>query len=247
MVRANIGCAIAVTVVVAAAAAAGATGSSPSRTLRAPREKLTGKSAQTVHATGEFVATAQAVTPSVRVNGVTTGGQHVPAVTVGPSGQVYVAWVDCPAEQNCEQAPAAPRDIYFARSTDGGQHFSARVLVSDDGSGAFANAPKIATDQDGTIYIVWHDDRAASVSDDSWDVYLSRSTDGGQTFHRASGSTSKSPTRTSTNPTSRSPRPARFTYLGDANTSMTSSSSRIPTCTSPSRWMAARASGPTSR
>ena len=182
MIRANIGCAIAAAVVVAAAAAAGGTGSSPSRTLRAPREKLTGKSAQTAHATGELVATAQAVTPSVRVNSVTTGGQHLPTVTVGPGGQVYVAWVDCPVEQDCSLLGTAPPDIYFAKSTDGGQHFSARVLVSDDGPGAYANAPKIATDQDGTIYIVWHDDRAATASDGSWDVYLSRSTDGGQTF-----------------------------------------------------------------
>jgi hypothetical protein len=128
---------------------------------------------------GGLVATAQAVTPSVRVNDVTTGGQHLPTVTVGPAGQVYVAWVDCPADQDCSTAPP---DIYFAKSTDGGQHFSARVLVSDDGPGAYANAPKIATDQDGTIYIVWHDDRTATPSDDSFDVYLSKSTDGGQSF-----------------------------------------------------------------
>jgi len=125
------------------------------------------------------VATAQAVTPSVRVNNVTTGGQHLPTVTVGPEGQVYVAWVDCLTDQDCSTANP---DIYFAKSTDGGQTFDARVLVSDDGPGAFANAPKIATDQDGTIYIVWHDDRTTTPGDDSWDVYLSKSIDGGQTF-----------------------------------------------------------------
>ena len=124
-------------------------------------------------------ATPQAVTASVRVNDVTAGGQHLPTVTVGPGGQVYVAWVDCPADQECTTANP---DIYLARSTDGGRHFSARVLVSDDGAGAFANNPRIATDHDGTIYVVWHDDRAATPSDASWDVYLSRSTDGGLTF-----------------------------------------------------------------
>ncbi|HEX9190212.1 MAG TPA: sialidase family protein, partial [Vicinamibacteria bacterium] len=123
--------------------------------------------------------TPMAVTASVRVNDVTAGGQHLPTVTVGPAGQVYVAWVDCPADQECTTVNP---DIYLARSTDGGQHFSARVLVSDDGPGAYANAPRIATSAGGTIYVVWHDDRATTPSDQSWDVYLSRSTDGGLTF-----------------------------------------------------------------
>lgn len=122
-------------------------------------------------------AMAQAVTPSVRVNDVTTGGQHLPTLAVSPAGQVNVAWVDCPADQDCTiETP----DIYFAKSTDGGLLFSARVLVSDDGA-AFANAPRIATGA-GAIYVVWHDDRATTPGDASWDVYLSRSTDGGMTF-----------------------------------------------------------------
>jgi hypothetical protein len=135
------------------------------------------------HAAGRLVARAQALTASVHVNDVTTGGQHLPTVTVGPAGQVYVAWVDCLTDQDCTTANP---DIYFAKSTDGGQSFSARVLVSDDGPDAFANAPKIATDDDGTIYVVWHDNRVATLSDDSWDVYLSKSTDGGVTFSERS-------------------------------------------------------------
>jgi hypothetical protein len=121
----------------------------------------------------------QAVTPSVRVNDVTAGGQHLPTVTVGPGGQVYVAWVDCPADQDCTLANP---DIYFARSTDGGEHFSARVRVSDGGAAAFANAPRVATGPGGAIYVVWHDDRATTPVDASWDVYIARSTDGGLTF-----------------------------------------------------------------
>ena len=115
----------------------------------------------------------------MRVNSVPAGGQHLPTVTVGPGGQVYVTWVDCLTDEDCTTSNP---DIYFARSTDGGQSFQARMLVSDDGPAAFANAPKIATDDEGTIYVVWQDNRAATSSDDSWDVYLSRSTDGGLTF-----------------------------------------------------------------
>jgi hypothetical protein len=122
---------------------------------------------------------APRVTASVRVNSVVEGGQHLPTVTLGPSGQVYVAWVDCLADEDCSTSNP---DIYFAKSLDGGKTFSQRVLVSDDGADAFANAPKIATDGDGNIYVVWHDDRAATISDDSWDVYLAKSTDGGDSF-----------------------------------------------------------------
>jgi hypothetical protein len=131
------------------------------------------------HRMAGILARLLALTPSVLVNDVTTGGQHLPTVTVGPAGQVYVAWVDCLTDQDCTTANP---DIYFAKSTDNGQHFSARVLVSDDGPGAFANAPKMATDRDGNIYLVWHDNRAATVGDDSWDVYMAKSTDGGASF-----------------------------------------------------------------
>jgi hypothetical protein len=176
--RAGIVCAVAVATLGSSAAIAqppqpwqrGETSSGPGARTVAPPQGA---------ATRGLVATAQAITPSVRVNSVTDGGQHLPVVTVGPGGQIYVAWVDCPTDQDCTTSNP---DIYFAKSTDGGQTFDTRVLVSDDGPDVYANAPKLATDQDGTIYIVWHDNRAATLNDDSWDVYLSKSTNGGLTF-----------------------------------------------------------------
>jgi hypothetical protein len=60
----------------------------------------------------------------------------------------------------------------------GGLSFDSSVLVSVDSGSAFANAPKIATDGSGSIYVVWNDNRMG----DSWDVYLSKSVDGGTTF-----------------------------------------------------------------
>lgn len=182
MTRTRLACVIACVMAgvgVAVAAEMKGAGGWPPNPFGLRPDELASKPPQAPRAAAALEVPAESVTASVRVNDVTTGGQHLPTVTVGPAGQVYVAWVDCLTDQDCTTANP---DIYFAKSTDGGQHFSARVLVSDDGPNAFANAPKIATDGDGTIYIIWQDNRAATMSDDSWDVYLSKSTDGGQTF-----------------------------------------------------------------
>ena len=111
---------------------------------------------------------------NILVNESTLGGQHLPSIALGPSNQIYIVWVDCRNDPTCE----SDTDIYFARSIDGGQSFDPEVLVSDDGT-FFANAPKIAADSSGNIYVVWHENRAGA---DSWDVYLSRSENGGESF-----------------------------------------------------------------
>ena len=110
---------------------------------------------------------------NVIVGEVTPSGQHLPSVALGPDNQIYIVWVDCRNDPTCE----TNTDIYFARSTDGGQSFDPAVLVGDDET-FFANAPKIAADNSGNIYVVWHDNRTGN----SWDVYLSKSADGGGSF-----------------------------------------------------------------
>ena len=107
------------------------------------------------------------------VNESPLGSQHLPSIALGPSNQMYIVWVDCRNDPTCE----TDTDIYFARSTDGGVSFDTAVLVSDDET-FFANAPKIAADSSGNIYVVWHDNR----SRDSWDIYLAKSEDGGGSF-----------------------------------------------------------------
>ncbi len=160
-----------------------AAGRWPPNPLRLPTGGLLAERAPGVATAGTLPLASSLIAPrvtaSVRVNSVVDGGQHLPTITLGPAGQVYVAWVDCLADQDCTTNNP---DVYFAKSIDGGRTFSPRVLVSDDGSGAFANAPKVATDADGNIYVVWQDNRAATATDDSWDVYLAKSDDGGDTF-----------------------------------------------------------------
>ncbi|MCJ7640744.1 MAG: hypothetical protein MUO29_02500, partial [Desulfobacterales bacterium] len=118
---------------------------------------------------------AQNVSPDVPVNNATLADQHLPSIALGPDDQIYIAWVDCRNDPTCQ----TDTDIYFAKSHNGGLSFDPGIPVSDDHP-AFANAPRIASDESGNIYVVWHDNRAG---EDSWNVYLSKSDNGGASFY----------------------------------------------------------------
>jgi hypothetical protein len=102
----------------------------------------------------------------------------VPAV--GPNGEVYVAW-------------AGPRGMEFDKSTDGGITFGNDVAVTSMPGGWDFNVsgiyrcnglPVTACDVSnspyrGTVYINWSDQRNGV---DNTDIYLVKSTNGGQTW-----------------------------------------------------------------
>lgn len=102
---------------------------------------------------------------------VATGGafQTLPSLAVDPRGTIYVAWQDYRHNQ---------ADIYFSKSTNGGQSFSPNVRVNDDVGRAGQLYPSLAVDGAGAVYLAWHDFRKGDQ-----DIYFSRSTDGGQTFN----------------------------------------------------------------
>jgi hypothetical protein len=71
-------------------------------------------------------------------------------VAVDTRGTVYAAWRHI--------FPGNLRDIAFAKSADGGGHFSPLVRVSEDKwelNGCPEDGPSMAVDQAGTIHIVW--------------------------------------------------------------------------------------------
>jgi len=96
----------------------------------------------------------------------------------GPThGNVYML---CSVSPN---ASADPLDVHFARSTNGGQNWSAPVRVNDDpaGTNAYQWFGTMSVAPNGRIDVVWLDTRADPGGYDS-ELYYSSSTDAGVTW-----------------------------------------------------------------
>jgi hypothetical protein len=100
-----------------------------------------------------------------------------PAVAVDPLGAVQVAWTDLRARQ-------PDTNIFYAKSSDFGQTFTASTQLDDSKQGFVPNtdtptnqwAPALATDR-GRLYAAWQDNRLGND-----DVFFTSSVDGGATF-----------------------------------------------------------------
>ncbi len=90
---------------------------------------------------------------------------------------IYLLW-------NAGSAPKGPERIYFAKSTDGGNSYSAKVDVSTAPAGTHHNFPAIAATGNGDVRISWMDARAAFSTGgmDRWNVYYRASTNGGTSW-----------------------------------------------------------------
>ncbi len=96
-----------------------------------------------------------------------------PCLVLGGQGHLYLVWEDC------RDADPPASDIYFAKSTDGGETFGPNVRVDDAGTDLTEQTdPAVAVDDSGVIYVVWLDERGNGFSG----VFFSRSLDGGLTF-----------------------------------------------------------------
>lgn len=93
----------------------------------------------------------------------------------GPNrGTIYVNWSD-------QRNGVNDTDIFLSKSTDGGNTWTAPIKVNNDNSGRQQFLTWMAIDQsNGNLYFVFYDRR--SYSDNQTDVYIARSTDGGQSF-----------------------------------------------------------------
>jgi hypothetical protein len=92
-------------------------------------------------------------------------------IEVGQEGKVYVAWI------MYEGANPYDCDIFFAKSTDGGQAFSTPTNVNPAEDEARHYHPWIAVSTNGTIYVAYAKRNSTSVG-----VYLSRSQSDGVSF-----------------------------------------------------------------
>ena len=95
------------------------------------------------------------------------------SMTSGPDGVLYVAWR--------KVLPGELRETVVARSVDGGQTFTAPVIVGHD-KWVFPGCPhrpaSIGTDRLGRLYVVWYTEGV----DETPAVFLSYSDDRGDTF-----------------------------------------------------------------
>ena len=89
-------------------------------------------------------------------------------------GNIYINWSD-------QRNGVNNTDIFFVKSTDGGNSWSNPIKVNDDNSGRHQFFTWMTIDQTtGAIYIVFYDRR--NTTGYSTDVYVARSTNGGETF-----------------------------------------------------------------
>jgi hypothetical protein len=96
-------------------------------------------------------------------------------MTSDTSGNIYLLW-------NAGSTPRGPERIYFAKSTDGGNTYSAKADVSTAPAGTHHAFPAIAATGNGDVRISWMDARAANGGMDKWNVYYRSSSNGGSTW-----------------------------------------------------------------
>lgn len=93
--------------------------------------------------------------------------------TGGPNdGNVYMCWTKFPAFGSSQ--------IYFSRSTDGGNTFSSGIAISPARPGQGCD---IAVESDGDVYVLWRDFELSGSKKD-FGISAVRSPDGGQTFSK---------------------------------------------------------------
>jgi hypothetical protein len=96
-------------------------------------------------------------------------------ISGGPNeGTIYINWSD-------QRNGSTDTDIWLSKSEDGGDTWTEALRVNDDPPGKHQFLSWMDIDQsNGHIYIVYYDRR--NHSGDSTDVFLARSTDGGESF-----------------------------------------------------------------
>jgi hypothetical protein len=129
---------------------------------------------------GVTFSTERKVASNVNVSMMTGGGgvrtNSFPSMTVDKDGAVHVVF------DGWGMSPLDRSDIFYVRSTDGGNTFSSPLKINDDGSTTTQFLPSIAAASDGTLGVKWWDRRNDLSGDSLTDVYMTISHDGGASF-----------------------------------------------------------------
>jgi hypothetical protein len=112
----------------------------------------------------------------VRIGGsINTDFQRTLLLAASANGIVHVVWM----ESQFNNQP----DIFYTRSTDGGSTFAMARSVSADENKWVQDFPSLAIDGGDGVYICFLDEREKSQGQsNNTQLYLTRSTDGGETF-----------------------------------------------------------------
>jgi hypothetical protein len=108
-------------------------------------------------------------TSDKQVDDGTKSGKGAPAVCVGVNGYIFVVWHD--------YRPYDDTDIYFARSTDGGETWTDPNIRINDDCSSYQHDPSMAIDPWGNLYVAYQ-----NTSDNDVHICLVKSTDGGETW-----------------------------------------------------------------
>jgi hypothetical protein len=90
------------------------------------------------------------------------------------NGNIYICWTD-------QRSGANDTDVWLVKSTDGGSNWSLPIRVNDDPPGKHQFFAWMTIDQtNGYLYFIFYDRR--NYTSGQTDVYMARSTDGGNSF-----------------------------------------------------------------
>jgi hypothetical protein len=105
-------------------------------------------------------------------------GQRMPSIAIDFNGNIYVVW----RESRQKDADVySEMDIYFSKSTNGGDNFTQSIPITDDIIEDQCQ-PSIAVNDEGKIFITWLEQQDFPTPENSCDIYFVNSTDGGITF-----------------------------------------------------------------
>jgi hypothetical protein len=107
-------------------------------------------------------------TPDGQVDDGSDDDKYQPEIAIGPTG-INIVWRDF--------RPYDDSDIYFARSTDGGETWTNPSIKVHEDSYGHQRHPGIGVDPWGTMYVVYE-----SHEGDNSNIYLVKSVDGGETW-----------------------------------------------------------------
>jgi hypothetical protein len=107
--------------------------------------------------------------PNVQVDDGTKSSKGPPVVRVSVNGYIFVVWHD--------YRPYDDTDIYFARSTDGGETWTDPNIRINDDCSSYQHDPSMAIDPWGNLYVAYQ-----NTSDNDVHICLVKSTDGGETW-----------------------------------------------------------------